>query len=94
MSEMQHAGAGGVALSNDVLAPSVQRIGNRDIEITFLGKNAAGQNTWIMWNSAEPYLIGMLSQGKMGYHFEQRTSSGVLVHENISLSRVQRAIGG
>ncbi|GAA1626162.1 hypothetical protein [Leucobacter chromiireducens] len=94
MSEMQHAGTGGVALSKDVLAPSVQRIGRRDIEITFLGTNSAGQPTWIMWNADEPYLIGMLSQGKMGYRFEQRTSSGAMVHENISLSRVQRALGG
>ncbi|MBL3698761.1 hypothetical protein [Leucobacter luti] len=94
MSEMQHVGSGGVALSKDVLAPSVQRIGSRNIEITFLGPNAQGQPTWIMWSAEEPYLIGMLSQGKMGYRFEQRTSSGALLHENISLSRVQRALGG
>ncbi|WP_427870797.1 hypothetical protein [Leucobacter luti] len=94
MSKLQQSGNGDVALSRETLAPSVQRIGGRDIEITFLGRNAAGQPTWIMWNAAEPYLIGMLCQGKMGYHFEQRTSSGVLVHENISLSRVHRALGG
>ena len=94
MSEMQQTGNGSVALSTDALVPSVQRIGGRDIEITFLGTNASGQPTWIMWNASDPHLIGMLSQGKMGYHFEQRTSSGVLVHENISLGRVQRALGG
>ncbi|UOQ56315.1 hypothetical protein MUN78_11550 [Leucobacter allii] len=94
MSEMQQAGNGSVALTRTALAPSVQRIGDRDIEITFLGDNAQGLPTWIMWSADEPYLIGMLCQGKMGYHFEQRTSTGVLVHENISLSRVQRALGG
>lgn len=74
--------------------PSMQRIGARDIEITFLGPNAQGQPTWVMWNASEPHLIGLLSQGRIGYHFEQRTSSGVFVHENISLARVQRALGG
>lgn len=94
MSEMQQTGHSGVALSHNALMPSVQRIGERDIEITYLGTNAHGQPTWIMWNASEPYLIGMLSRGKMGYHFEQRTSSGVMLHENISLNRVQRALGG
>ncbi|MBL3686264.1 hypothetical protein D3248_04760 [Leucobacter zeae] len=94
MSEVQQSSKGGVALSRDALSPDVQLIGSREIEVTFLGTNAYGQPTWIMWNASEPYLIGMLSQGKMGYHFEQRTSSGVLLHENISLSRVQRALGG
>ena len=95
MSKVQkQAGDGGFALSRETLAPAVQAIGGREIEITFLGRNAHGQPTWIMWNASEPYLIGMLCQGKMGYNFEQRTSQGVLVHENISLSRVQRALGG
>lgn len=94
MSEMQQTGSGGVALSRETLSPSVQRIGSRDIEFTYLGTNADGQPTWIMWAPSEPYLIGMLCQGRMGYHFEQRTSTGVLLHENISLSRVQRALGG
>lgn len=94
MSEMQQSENGGVALSKNKLMPDVQRIGSRDIEITYLGKNADGLPTWIMWNAAEPMLMGMLRQGKMGYHFEQRTSSGVLLLENISLSRVQRALGG
>lgn len=94
MSEMQQAGNGGVALTRETLMPSVQRIGSRDIEITFLGTNAAGQATWILWNADEPYLIGMLCQSKMGFNFEQRTNYGVLVHENISLNRVQRALGG
>lgn len=94
MSEMQQTRNGSVALSKDVLVPTVQRIGRNDIEITYLGTNSAGQATWIMWNADDPHLIGMLSQGKMGYHFEQRTSTGVMLHENISLSRVQRALGG
>ncbi|MFA5606135.1 MAG: hypothetical protein WDA07_02920 [Leucobacter sp.] len=94
MSEMQQTGAGSVALSTERLMPSVQRFGGREIEITFLGPNQYGQPTWVMWNPTEPYLIGLLSQGRIGYHFEQRTDSGVLVHENISLQRVQRALGG
>ena len=94
MSEMQQAGNGSVALSKSTLVPSVQQIGTREIEFTYLGHNSQGQPTWIMWNAKEPHLIGMLCQGRMGYHFEQRTSSGVLLHENISLSRVQRALGG
>jgi len=94
MSEMQETGTGGVTLSHDVLMPSVQRIGGREIEITFLGRNAQGQLTWILWNASDPYLIGMLCQGKMGFNFEQRTTSGVMLHENITLNRVQRALGG
>ncbi|GAB2561367.1 hypothetical protein [Leucobacter ruminantium] len=94
MSEMQQTAAASVALSTERLMPSVQSIGGRDIEITFLGPNMYGQPTWVMWNASEPYLIGLLSQGRLGYHFEQRTSSGVFVHENISLQRVQRALGG
>ncbi len=94
MSEMEQADTGSVALSKNKLMPVVQRIGSRNIEITYLGKNSEGLPTWIMWNAAEPHLIGLLRQGRMGYHFEQRTSSGVMLHENISLSRVQRALGG
>ncbi len=73
--------------------PGVQRIGSRDIEITFLGENARGQATWILWNASEPHFIGILSKAPMGYNFEQRTSTGVLLHENISLTRLQRALG-
>lgn len=95
MSEVQHQqGEGIVALSTERLMPNVQRIGNQDIEFTFLGPNLHGQPTWIMWNASEPYFVGMLSQGKMGYHFEQRTDAGVQRLENISLNRVQRALGG
>lgn len=94
MSEVQQQSGGIVALSTDRLTPHIQRIGSQDIEFTFLGPNLHGQPTWIMWNSSEPHLIGMLSQGKMGYHFEQRTGSGVQRLENISLNRVQRALGG
>lgn len=94
MSDIQHSGNGSVALSTDRLLPGVQRIGNRDIEVTFLGKNALGQPTWLLWDALQPHLIALLSQGRMGYHLEQRTSYGVMMQENISLSRVQRALGG
>lgn len=94
MSEMQHLENGTVALSTEHLMPGVQRIGNRDIEVTFLGKNGEGQPTWLLWNASQPNLIALLSQGRMGYHLEQRTNYGVMVQENISLSRVQRALGG
>ena len=94
MNEVQQHGDGVVALSTDRLIPHVQRIGQQEIEFTFLGPNRQGQPTWIMWNANEPFLIGMLSQGKMGYHFEQRTGEGVQRLENISLNRVQRALGG
>lgn len=92
MNEIQQTDL--VTLTTRALVPSVQKIGNRDIEITFLGNNANGQPTWIMWNASEPYLIGMLCQGKLGFTFEQRTDQGVMFHENISLQRVQRALGG
>lgn len=94
MDERKPQSEGVVALSTDRLVPQVQRIGQLEIELTFLGPNMHGQPTWIMWNASEPYLIGMLSQGRMGYHFEQRTDSGVQRLENISLNRVQRALGG
>lgn len=92
MSEVQQSG--GVTLSTRALVPSVQRVGSREIEVTYLGNNTHGQPTWVLWNSSEPFLIGMLVQGKLGFTFEQRTSSGVMLHENISLQRVQRALGG
>ncbi len=92
MSEVQQSG--NVTLSTRAMVPSVQRVGNREIEVTFLGNNSKGQPTWVLWNPSEPYLIGMLIQGKLGFHFEQRTDQGVMLHENISLQRVQRALGG
>ena len=94
MSEAHENGDGIVALSTERLTPQIQRIGQSEIEFTFLGPNVHGQPTWIMWNPDEPHLIGMLSQGRMGYHFEQRTGGGVQRLENISLNRVQRALGG
>lgn len=94
MGEVEQHSDGIVALSTERLAPYTQRFGQHEIEFTFLGPNALGQPTWILWNSSEPHLIGMLSQGKMGYHFEQRTGVGVQRLENISLNRVQRALGG
>ncbi|PII83818.1 hypothetical protein BMH32_09590 [Leucobacter sp. OLJS4] len=94
MSEMQQASGGEVALSTQALVPSIQRFGEKDIEVTFLGNNADGQPTWILWNRNEPYLIGVLRQGKLGFTFEQRTDHGVLLHQDISFSRLQRAIAG
>lgn len=92
MNEVQHSGD--VTLSTRALVPSMQRIGNREIEFTYLGNNSKGQPTWVLWNPLEPLLIGMLCQGKLGFTFEQRTDHGVMLHENISLQRVQRALGG
>lgn len=94
MSDMQHLENGTVALSTEHLMPGIQRIGARDIEVTFLGKNDGGQPTWLLWDASQPHLIALLSQGRLGYHLEQRTSYGVMMQENISLSRVQRALGG
>ncbi|MBK0417759.1 hypothetical protein JD276_01740 [Leucobacter sp. CSA1] len=93
MNEMQQSQNGGVVLSTQRMVPTVQRFGDRDIEVTFLGNNTFGQPTWILWNAREPYLIGILRQGRIGFTFEQRTSQGVMLHEDISLTRLQRAIG-
>ena len=94
MSEMQQANGGGVVLSTQRMVPRVQQIGSREIEITFLGNNSKGQPTWILWNPDEPFLIGVLSQGKIGFTFEQSTDHGVMLHKDISLRRLQRAIEG
>lgn len=74
------------------MVPTMQHIGDRDIEVTFLGLNTVGRPTWILWNPGEPHLIGLLTQGAIGYNFEQRTSAGVFLHENISLNRLNRAL--
>lgn len=92
MSEQGNSEAGEVVLSKQAMVPIVHRIGGRDIETTFLGDNAFGQPTWVLWNSEEPYLIGLLRQGQIGYTFEQRTSQGVMLHEDVSFKRVQRAL--
>lgn len=94
MSEMQQASASVLTLSTRAMVPQVQRFGSREIEITFLGNNTFGQPTWLLWNPNEPYLIGVLRQGKLGFTFEQRTDQGVMLHEGITLSRLQRAISG
>lgn len=94
LSELSESKRGVVTLSTRVLVPSVQRFGNREIEMTFLGNNSDGQPTWMLWNPLEPYLIGVLRQGRMGFTLEQRTDQGVMLHENISLKRLQKAIGG
>lgn len=92
MNEMQHSRDGEIAFSTRRMVPAVQRFGDRDIEVTFLGNNTFGEPTWILWNPSEPYLIGVLRQGKIGFTFEQRTSQGVMLHEDISLSRLRRAL--
>jgi len=94
MSEMEESESGEVVLSTEVMVPAVHRIGDRDIEMTFLGENAFGQPTWVLWNPAEPYLIGVLRQGRLGYTFEQRTSQGVMLHEDVSFKKVQKALSG
>lgn len=81
-----------VVLSRQQLVPSVLRIGDRDIESTFLGENAFGEPTWMLWNPETPYLIAMLRQGQIGYTLEQRTSHGVMLHEDVSFRRVQLAL--
>jgi len=91
MDQMQQTGE--VTLSTREMVPAVQRVGARDLEVTFLGNNTKGQPTWILWNPLEPYLIGVLIQDALGFNFEQRTDQGVMLHENISLQRLQRALG-
>lgn len=92
MGELSQAG-GAASLSTRMMVPSVQRFGNREIEVTFLGNNSDGRPTWLLWNSSEPYLIGILHQGKLGFTLEQRTDHGVMKQENISFTRLQKAIG-
>ena len=52
MSGVQQSGD--VTLSTRAMVPSVQRVGNREIEVTFLGDNSKGQPTWVLWNPREP----------------------------------------
>lgn len=92
MSEREQSDSGEVVLSKQEMVPAIIRVGGREIETTFLGENAFGQPTWVMWNPEEPYLIGLLRQGQLGYTFEQRTSQGVLLHEDVSFKRVQKAL--
>ncbi|MBO1901751.1 hypothetical protein J4H92_07265 [Leucobacter weissii] len=93
MSELAaEAQSNEITLSTRALVPTLHRIGNREIEATFLGNNTHGQPTWVLWNADEPYLIGVLRQGKMGFTFEQRTSAGVEIHEDVSFKRVRRAL--
>lgn len=93
MSKAQTSGELEPIFGTQPLIPVRERLGDRDIEVTFLGANARGENTWILWNADEPFLIGMLRQGKLGYTFEQRTSVGPVVAENLSVQRVQRMLG-
>lgn len=80
------------SLPTQSLVPHIQQFGEREIEVTYLGENTHGRPTWIMWNPREPHLIGLLTQGRLGFDFEQRTSDGVFFHENISLTRLNRAL--
>jgi hypothetical protein len=93
MSNVHSDGAIEPIFGTQRLLPVKQKLGEREIEVTFLGNNADGQPTWILWNAKEPLLIGVLRQGKLGYTFEQRTSVGPMVHENLSTARVQRMLG-
>lgn len=79
-------------LPTERMLPRVQKMGNRDIEVTFLGLNREGRPSWILWNPLEPHLIGLLTQGRLGYNFEQRTSMGVFMHENISLNSLTKQL--
>jgi hypothetical protein len=94
MSEIQQERQGPAPFSTRRNVPVIEKIGGRDIEVTFLGMNSLGRLTWILWNPGEPLLIGVLTQGHRGFTLEQRTSGGVMLHENVPLSRVQHAIGG
>lgn len=94
MSENGYNGEIEPIFKTKLLQPVVCTVGNREIEVTFLGMNARGQATWILWNAEDPYYIGVLRQGKIGYVFEQRTSEGSLVHENLSKPRIQRILEG
>lgn len=94
MSEIQDYDRDRPVFSTERLVPRMERFGTKNIEVTYLGENAAGSATWILWNSSDPYLIGMLIQGDAGFTFEQRTSGGVLLHQDVSFSRIRRAIAG
>lgn len=94
MNEIQDYDRDRPVFSTERLMPKVERFGDKDIEVTYLGENANGFATWILWNSNDPYLIGMLIQGDQGFTFEQRTSGGVMLHQDVSFSRIRRAIAG
>jgi len=81
-----------VVLSKQQYVPVMMKVGDREIESTFMGDNAFGEPTWMLWNPEMPYLIGLLRQGQIGYTFEQRTSEGVMLHEDVSFRRVQAAL--
>jgi len=93
MGEVEQTESDEVVLSRQAMVPIVHRVGDgREIETTFLGNNAFGQPTWVLWNPQEPYLIGVLREGKAGYTFEQRTSQGVMLHEGVSFKKVQKML--
>lgn len=92
-NSQQSSGAIEPIFSTRTLVPTVQRIGEKAVEVTYLGVNVAGEPTWILWDAKDPFMIGMLSQGKMGYTFEQRTTMGPMVHSNLSTHSVQRMLG-
>ncbi|MDO4241959.1 MAG: hypothetical protein Q4C71_05450 [Microbacteriaceae bacterium] len=79
--------------TDSVLVPRVHNLNGHAVEVTYLGRSTDSKNTWILWNAQEPFLIGLLRQGKMGYVFEQRTSAGPILHENLASQYVHKMIG-
>lgn len=94
MTEVQRTEFDGLLLPTGELLPHVQQFGEQQIEFTFLGNNAEGFPTWIVWSAQDPFLIGILSRRKVGYDLEQRTSAGPLLQQSVTLGRVQRALRG
>lgn len=92
MSDNKSPGAVEPIFAQRMLVPTYHRIGERELEVTFLGKNAYGEDTWLLWNHSEPRLMGMLRQGEDSFTFEQRTSEGPLIHSDLSRQRVQKML--
>ncbi|MBB4071159.1 hypothetical protein EII31_06715 [Leucobacter sp. OH2974_COT-288] len=90
---MSNSGQVEPIFATEMLVPQVQRIGNRDIEVTYLGTNTFGESTWILWNAQEPTLIGMLRQADGKFTFEQRTSVGAMQHSDLTREKVQLMLG-
>lgn len=92
MSEILQGNRRDAALPTRVNVPVVERLNGRTIEITYLGRGATEERTWLLWNPDEPFLVGLVRQGKIGYRLEYRTDSGVEVLENVPLQRIRTAI--
>lgn len=93
MNQEQHGNQLEPLFDTELLVPTKQKVGDREIEVTYIGSASAEEPTWILWNADEPYLIGMVRQSNLGYTFEQRTSVGPLVHKNLSGQNVHRILG-